>query len=99
MSLYFLDPEREPRECPGCPDCDSGFQYEGTSTFVACDGTGRLGDPDAKPDVEVRLEAVIGSRRWFYFVLGSDVAGWVGPYPTESAALAAAREAHEKRRP
>lgn len=65
MALYFLDPEREPRECPDCEGWgrvetnSQGFgvrRYDPTSRMCDCfncNGTGRLGVEGAKPEIEI----------------------------------------------
>jgi hypothetical protein len=71
VSLHYLDPDREPRECPGCPGCapDAFFTPE---TPDDCHGTGRLGVEGARADVEIlhhtaRTPVVLGPEEgWFY---------------------------------
>lgn len=105
MPLYYSDPEIEPRDCPtlwarvGNPKHPKRCQ---------CKGTGRLGTEGAEPDVWVgqwgktEAETVAtppGEQDWYYNLLdasGNPGPDYHGPYPTESEALTAAREAVRK---
>lgn len=109
MSLYYLDPEREPRECHVCDGTGSYSSHEcgvlRSAECGYCNGTGRLGVEGAEPDFEVRWNPHNNRHdenapgwRW------SDLQGyahhpslWSEAFPTESAALEAARAAHKTR--
>ncbi len=100
MSLHYLNPDDEPRECPGC---DGWGRVETNSSFGArrydphskmrdcndCNGTGRLGVEGALPDVEIAEQR--GEWKWA-LVADGDLCTWFGPFPTETAALEAARK-------
>lgn len=113
MSLHYLDPDRELRECPKC----SKLRNISTMSFAerrryqavadqcpGCGGTGRLGMEGAEPDVNVftwggTLDA---DRGWYYAQwpplsdpTGETISPTFGPFPTEAAALAAARKEHK----
>ena len=63
-----------------------------------CNGTGRLGDPEARPDIDIRRSLYRGEERFWFKVEPRIRSGALmdsGPYPTESAALTAARAALE----
>lgn len=90
MSLHHLDPEQEER---ACPDCTSGILCGEQPPRVCkpCHGTGRLGNPDARPDVEVYE---LPSGRWVARSLtdvSMDLGKLLGSGPTQAAALTAAR--------
>jgi len=102
MPFYYLDPTREPQDCPACEEgevCEfEPLIGERWSVCILCGGTGRLGVEGEEPDVEtVELppipEAGIDEPQWFYRYPGVRDALF-GPYPTEAAALSAARRAH-----
>lgn len=132
MSLHHLDPENEPRECMICGgggECWDGgdvTRASGMKRCKRCNGTGRLGDPDAQADVEVtdtpqswaacslceesyREEPAGGltlpdaCEACGSALLAPEYGYWYsevedfhifGPFPTPTAALEAAREAH-----
>ena len=103
MSLHHRRPEdaRE-RECPRCAHTGSeshrftdsaGNRTHFQTRCPACSGTGRL--PAREADVEIDRP---DNRRWRYRkpggARGQGFGGWShDTFPTESAALAAAREA------
>ena len=98
MSLYYLDPNDEPRECRGCPAClnldaDPHDARHGICSSEWCHGTGRLGNPEA-----AKVRIVSNEAGWFALGRnGFSMGNQVGPYPTEVAALEAAREAWTSR--
>ena len=53
MSLYYINPEDEYRDCKGC--CVGTVQPGTIHSFKCyqCKGTGKLGNPDAKPWIQV----------------------------------------------
>lgn len=101
MSLHYIDPNDEPRECPSCEgvgyrhirqDCDGTYDGPENDCPGDCNGTGRLGDPEKRAEIDVFLhDKGDFGEEW----------GWVGIaercclrfYDTESEALAAARKA------
>lgn len=95
MAFHFLDPDREPRACENCTegaDLSAGY-YE---RCVACRGTGRLGVEGAEPDVEIIEEPesdLTSADQWYYTInpQARPISKSGGPFPTESAALEAAR--------
>lgn len=89
MALHYLDDSQRPRECPCC----SGGLDLGTLDCLDCNGTGRLGDAGAQPDC-VTEQAVTGGW-WARSNTPEDApTDWaIGPYSSQEAALAAAREA------
>lgn len=96
MSLHYLRPEDEPRECSNCgpstPTAGLAERIEECRIACECHGTGRLGAEGKEPDVRV----FVASNGWWWYWRNESaaIAGMMGgPYPTESAALAAAREA------
>jgi len=110
MSLHYLDPEREPRECPRCDGLGSVYRPKSRRNLkpedylqcLDCAGTGRLGVEGAEPDVEVRDFTPMGSSAdvfyWRTVAGGSrtfDELDLCGPHPTEALALTAARAAHK----
>lgn len=98
MSLHHLDPEQEER---ACPECTSGILCGEQPPRVCkpCHGSGRLGNPAAKPDVRIWWEGS-GDTEGFYWTTRNSILhprafsniAQGGPYPTQAAALAAARE-------
>lgn len=106
MSLYYLDPEREPRACPGCDDCcdcsiPDGYDYCPAHGYIGrCNGTQRLGVDGAKPDIEIVHSPPtwrLSLRGYFYREIGGACSkpdgSPSGPYSTEALALEAARKA------
>ena len=104
MPHYYRDPDREPRDCDECDD--RTYLY-----CARCNGTGRLGEEGAKPDVSVWSLGLhtpseiyepgwyVGAGKWpASCPLCEDDCDGHGPYPTESEALAAAREAARERK-
>lgn len=109
--LHYLDESKRPRECDNCmgrgAHPDGGF--EGFSVRCRdCHGTGRLGDPDARPDVETWRALVVTSQfpgRWFatiadprsgsFYSAGAKQVSLIPGvgFATEAAALDAARKA------
>lgn len=100
MPLYHLKPDRD---CPGCPDCDVELNalYEGQGSL--CGGTGKI-PPEGEPDVEVCEFTMNGKPIGFFWRYADDdsLSCWCGnpngpstvtPFPTEQAALEAARKA------
>jgi hypothetical protein len=75
--------------------CNGGHYAE----CGACEGTGRLGDPEARPDIEVGQGGPLGfsrvyADRWHWRGLGAVATHWSAMgYPTEADAVAAARKA------
>ena len=70
MSHHYINPSDEYRDCESCDG--SGYATGCTETdrlrgdlwaCLLCDGTGKLGDPDAKPEIEV----------WEYFMEGKSI--------------------------
>lgn len=116
MSLHYLDPEREPRECQHCykgirriyetytaADGNLRTRYSHNVKCDVCGGSARLGVEGAEPDVEVialhsEQAGWRGSepRRAYVWRRLSDHCGDGERYPTESAALEAARKAHRE---
>ena len=101
MPLHYIDPNDEPRECPGVGryDCVEGSVLFGDETCPNCHGTGRLGNPQAEPEIRTR-EFRTGDpmnrhlNGWYWAPPGDKYAAYEhGPYPTEAACLQAAREA------
>lgn len=102
MSLHYLDPEREPRECPKClgtgyaPCCGPRDRERGDLwACTECCGTGRLGVEGAEPDILTMQ----GCGGWVYSLdtnqaahPGGGTLSVTGPFPTEAAALEAARK-------
>ncbi len=82
MSLHFLDPDKAPRECPSCIDVIPG------EMCTRCEGTGTLGDPEAKPDIEINFDGQV----FWYRSPGETVLYPHECYETEAEALTAARE-------
>jgi hypothetical protein len=116
MGLFYLDAQREPRECPvkghfhgRAPKDSAGREYcsrcswefmEHTNSVcphdadcMTCHGTGRLGVEGARPDVEISHSGVPGDG--FMYRIPTRSGQRFGPFPTESAALEAARAAHK----
>lgn len=101
MRLHYSDPSKQRRECVRCRGEGVETVSPPTRTRLAirdtcphCHGSGRLGDPDAKPDVEV--ERGRDGRYAAYRDAGSSINRrhrLIGVYHTEAAALAAARTA------
>lgn len=102
MALYYLNPEDEPRECDACRDnLHVGYAVNCTPTdgergdlwaCAGCLGTGKLGNPDG-PRVHVFVDPR-GTWNWRDWVEWGDTQPEPhGTYPTESAALEAARKA------
>lgn len=96
MALYYLDPEREPRECGMCEDGtyapeDGGGWHE---RCPFCHGTGRLGVEGAEPEIDVTCP---DGELWIAEVLipGKTKCRYFEA-TTESAALEAARKAHRE---
>lgn len=99
MALHYLDPEREPRECHRCNGAGNTSTGHGAMLCGRCNGTGRLGDPEARR-VEVAPHPC-GLPR-FVWRRFDPIAKYQQPwepdnYPTEAAALEAARIAAAKR--
>jgi hypothetical protein len=97
MSLHYLNPDDEPRECHRCvgegtpyPSHPEGSQIECST----CHGTGQLGNPDA-PKVEIMGwddYPNTGHHDPVTFGYRFETMEWIGNFPTEAAALAAARK-------
>ena len=91
MSIHYLNPRDEPRDCPACLEGRAfGFSQLTRYKCKLCEGTGRLGNPDG---ARVLISGIPRAHYWST----TSVKHGQGPYPTESAALAAAREALTKR--
>ena len=93
MSHHYLHPEDEPRRCDG--GCDSeGYLYTPERTWCAkCRGTGKLGNPDAKPEIELDCRNSMSSDQtevWYWVLI--DVWDHHGPFDTEAEALESARK-------
>ena len=86
VTLHYLNPDNEYRDCPGCNGCK-----EWLSNPSDCNGTGKLGDKDAKPEIEV-IEWRSGVRTMYSW--NAAISGFEDDtlYPTEAKALAAARK-------
>ena len=99
MSIHFLDENDEPgRECPSMV-CIGGkvLRYTNQESVCGeCNGTGTLpGNPDG-PKVEVTGwddYHNTGHRNPVTFGYRFNTTEWIGNFPTESAALEAARQA------
>jgi ferredoxin len=98
-----LNPDDEPRECHGCDACiPAGYRgRRGGTPENLCNGTGRLGVEGKGPDVEIHHNARLGLFAWRFvgeseWRKASD--GIIDAFPTESAALEAARAAHREAR-
>ena len=94
MTIYYLDPADEPRECDRCGgngewsvpiDC-------GVEICPDCNGTGQLPGNTDGPKVRITGSPAVGGYRWRWANRGR---GYFrsDPYPTEADALVAAREA------
>lgn len=98
MGLHYLNPDDEPRECPA--RCEQGWHRNDADTCSyaceSCYGTGLLGDPEAKPDVDVFYGKIreVDAPGWLYDTGVGFLSNPQGPFPTEAAALTAAREAN-----
>lgn len=94
MALHYLDPEQEPRACPECNgEGEACFEQpligERWIQCNRCSGSGRLGNPDAKRVETIRITGGEG-RYWQWRAIGDAITDGTH-YPTEAAALAAAR--------
>lgn len=85
MSLHYSDPSREPRECPLAVSGPNGAPFH--PRLCMCRGTGRLGDPEARPDVAIYREGDV------FAAYTTGASGAIATGPTEAAALEAARKA------
>lgn len=104
MTLYYLNPDDEPRECPGCIDCVTCCEPCRARTVgnPECGGTRRLGIEGKEPEIRVSHGMNLrGECCWYshWREDGGPVEGWpdyrLVEYegPTETEALAAARAA------
>ena len=102
MALYFSDESKRERECDYCGGRGEwSISTDGIEICRNCHGTGKLGDPRARPDLSVNRysdswhASQFKGKGWYYNCIGLDriMGPREGPYPTEQAALAAAREA------
>jgi hypothetical protein len=113
MALYYLDPESEPRECQYCCDPIwkmPRHEYNSLDCPNSCGGSGRLGVAGAFEDVNVFRWGGTGDALQGHYwapwppvespITGETVAahGPYGPFPTEAAALTAARKAYRERK-
>ena len=100
MSTHYINPDDEYRDCescggsgyaPGCTETDLSLRGNLWACLM-CDGTGKLGDKDAKPEIEV-IEWRSGVRTMYSWKAA--ISGFEDDnlYPTEAEALAAARKA------
>ena len=93
MSLHFANPADEPRDCFLCDGSgESGRSGNRIIGCSPCKSTGRLGNPDAKPDISVFFSA--RNNGWCWRRTRDDQGIFAhGPFDTEAKALAAARKA------
>lgn len=104
MSIHYLNPDDEPRECERC----KGAGYKNDRLIVlddleslcnGCGGTGRLGNVDGPRIFTSRSPDFADDHPMesgWYFGPDVEVGPVFGPYSTESAALDAARAAHRE---
>jgi len=101
MSHHYINPADEYRDCKGC--CVGTVQPGTIHSFKCyqCKGTGKLGDKDAKPEIEV-WEYFMEGKSIGYFWNESGTDGMCGKphginsisaFGSEAEALEAAREA------
>lgn len=108
MGLFYLNPDDEPRECPAF--AFSRSIPHPTDCPTGCNGTGRLGGgkgPEIKTleldDSWAPVIRVPKAQRSYrgpgWYARGCEYSALegmnLGPFPTESAALEAARAAHK----
>ena len=91
MNVHYLDPEDEPRECPGCFACCPCEHHQFAGPREPCNGTGQLGNPEG-PKVEIQ-ETFPGVFRYRLPIQGD---AWRNSYPTPEAALKDARKTWRK---
>lgn len=92
MSLHYSNPDDKLRDCPRCDDNSWWFcNY--------CCGEGRLGDPDAQPDIEVEQFVYVDGEFWVWRPLRnymSPYIHWCDRSDTEAEALRAARKTYAR---
>jgi hypothetical protein len=97
MSLHYLNPDDEPRECPVCDHGKVQDRPIGPCEWVTCSrcgGSGQLGNPDA-----TKVEIMgwndypnTGHHDPVTFGYRFETMEWIGNFPTEAGALVAARK-------
>lgn len=90
MSFHYLDESHRYRDC----HCISELRMSHLSVrgpCHTCNDTGKLGDPDCKPELYVSLQNVHGIRSWILY--GDEGIVATGESNTQDEAIAAARYA------
>lgn len=110
MATFYIDPSDVPRECPGCHECSwpflpGGSSCNGSGRLGNPDGArvevfygfktmkGAIVPAAGYPDIHALSEQST-AQGWYAGWQGIVRAG--GPYPTEAAALEAARKEQGK---
>ena len=87
MSLHYLNPDREPRECPMCKGTGLNHRFTGAPCNYCPNSTGRLGVESAQPDIEIIFDGQV-----YWFRRPGEVVGWPRDcFDTEKEALEVAR--------
>lgn len=110
MSLFYLNPDDEPRECPGLewertvtepdgwgvPRVVAGQRGITHAHGCPCNGTGRLGNPEARAEIVIYGPHALmsnGDEGFVAYAARPAMGVRLADGPTEALALEAAREA------